>query len=161
MNDPHKHSYGSTGKCSCGHIHEHSHSCGHEHALEHLNQELFGQAKEVPAVFSHSIQIELKKEVSGEELKALLIDWIEDLKQWISQNKYFIGHIKIFAENGKSFNIWLSTTGGKINEKHSPDILNYKVEHCTINMTVIVFGAHEQNLREVTLNSLNSRIFTI
>lgn len=149
----HIHSYDKTGKCSCGHDHAHEHSHGDIH--DRLHENLYGQPDEVPAVFSQTLQIELKEEVTGEEFKAHLVDWVESLKQWVSQNKYFIGHIKAFVESGEDYRLWLSTTGGEINVKDTSGGKTRKVKHCTVNITAIVFGADEQVLRTVTLNMLN------
>jgi hypothetical protein len=148
-------------KPSCSKIHKHFQIDNHEHncdcAHNHSHEELYGQLKEVPAIFSYSDSFQFDKEVTGYEVKNSLVDWIESLRQWALQNKYFIGHIKIFAENRKKFNIWISTTGKKINIKASDNEGNSKLESITINMTVIVFGIDEQTLKLVTLENLNKK----
>lgn len=158
MNKPHKHSYDSTGKCSCGYAHVHLQSNEHEYAHGHSHQELFGESNEVPAVFSQSVGIKFKEEITGEELKARLTDWMEGLKDWVSKNKYFIGHIKLFIENEDGFTLWLSTTGKEINIKAPPERQPCKIRCCTVNMTAIVFGTDEQTLRTVSLENLNNVI---
>jgi hypothetical protein len=101
-------------KPSCKKVHKHSKcdehqpQCGCTH--NHSHEELYGESKEVPAVFSHSTSFELDKEMTGDKLKDCLVDWVECLKLWVSGNKYFIGHIKIFVENEKSFNLGQKVT---------------------------------------------------
>lgn len=154
MNKSHKHAYDGNGKCSCGQTHDHP----HENMQQHANEALFGQSDEIPAVFSHSVQIELDKEASEDEMKARFVEWVESLKQWAAQNKLFIGHIKIFAESEKGFNLWLSTTGKKTNIKGSNAGESYKMRVLTVSMTVIVFGTDEKSLRTVTMDDLNNKI---
>lgn len=142
----HKHSKGDEQQHNCG--------CTHNHSKE----ELYGEVQEVPAVFSYSTSFEFDKDVKGYELQTCLVDCLEDLKQWVVQNKHFIGHIKIFAESGKNFSIWLSTTGKKINIKTSEDNQDDNIKNIIINMTAIVFGTDEQTLRSVTLENLKKRL---
>lgn len=134
----------------------HNHCCDHEHLCEHehSHEDLFGETSEVPAVFSHKRSIEFSKKVTGNELCTNLVDWIEAIKLWTSQNKYFIGHIKAFAENGENFNLWISTTGNKVNIKGSTEWKKSILKSCNINITAIVFGTTEDNLRKVTLEKL-------
>lgn len=135
---------------------KHQHNCGCTH--DHSHEALYGELKEVPAVFSYSTSFELDKEVTGDELKSCLVDWVESLKLWVSDNKYFIGHIKIFAENEKGFNLWLSTTGKNINIKSSEKYQDNNIKNITINMTAIIFGTDEQTLRSITLENLDRRL---
>lgn len=134
---------------------EHHHNCG---CHNHSHEELYGELQEVPAVFSHSTSFEFDKEVTGDKLKDCLVDWVESLKLWVSDNKYFIGHIKIFVENEKGFNLWLSTTGKKVNIKASGEYQDNNIKNITINMTAIIFGTDEQTLRSVTLGNLNKKL---
>jgi hypothetical protein len=135
---------------------EHQHSCENTH--EHHKEELFGELQEIPTVFSWSKSFDFNTEVSGYELREGLVEWIEDLKKWVLQNKYFIGHIKIFVEGGKNFNFWISTTGKKINVKGSSDELVSNIKNITINITVIIFGPDEQTLRSITLENLYRKL---
>jgi SHS2 domain-containing protein len=135
---------------------EHQDNCGCTH--NHSNEELYGELQEVPAVFSHSTSFELDKEVTGDKLKDCLVDWVESLKLWVSDNKYFIGHIKVFVENKKGFNLWLSTTGKKVNIKASGEYQDNNIKNITINMTAIIFGTDEQTLRSVTLENLDKNL---
>lgn len=135
---------------------EHQHKCGCTH--NHSHEKLYGELQEVPAVFSNSTSFEFDKEVTGYELQNCLVDWIESLTQWVLQNKYFIGHIKIFAESRENFNLWISTTGKKINIKTSEEYKDNNLKNITINMTAIIFGTDEQTLRSVTLENLNKRL---
>lgn len=125
---------------------------------KHSHEELYGKSNEVPAVFSYSVSLKFDKEVTDYKLQTCLIEWIESLKQWALQNKYFIGHIKIFAEGGKDFSLWLSTTGKEINIKGSKDDQNSNIKNVTINMTAIIFGIDEQTLRSITLEILDREL---
>lgn len=148
-------------KPSCNKVHKHLKTDNHEHNCDcnrvHSHEELYGELKEVPAVFSYSDLFKFDKEVTGYEMKNCLVDLIESLRQWTLQNKYFVGHIKVFAESGKDFNIWISTTGKKINIKASDNEGSNNLKSITINITVIVFGTDEQTLKLVTLENLNKK----
>ncbi|MCH5139085.1 hypothetical protein JMF89_18140 [Clostridiaceae bacterium UIB06] len=154
MNKIQKPSFKNVHKHSKNTEHQHECGCGHDHSHE----DLYGELQEIPAVFSHSVSFELDKEVPGNTLKDCLVDWIESLKLWVSDNKYFIGHIKIFAENNQGFNLWLSTTGNKINIKTSEEYEKNNIKNITINMTAIVFKADEQTLKSVMLENLNKKL---
>lgn len=138
------------------HIHEHEHNCNRDH--DHSHEDLYGESKEVPAVFSYTTSFELNKEVTADELQNSLVNWIESLRQWALQNKYFIGHIKIFVESTKEFNLWISTTGKGINVKTSEDNIDNNIKNININITAIIFGTDEKTLRSVTLESLNKNL---
>lgn len=154
MNKIQKPSFKNVHKHAKGNEHQHKCGCNHEHSHE----ELYGELQEIPAVFSHSVSFEFDKEVTGDKLKDYLVDWIESLKLWVSENKYFIGHIKVFAESNQGFNLWLSTTGSKINIKASNEYEKNNIKNITINMTAIVFLAKEQTLKSVMLENLNKKL---
>ena len=135
-------------------LHDHNHEDSHSHPHE----ELYGEVSEVPAVFSHSFLINFVQEISGEELDNRLIGWIDLLQQWLHQNKYLIGHIKVFIENEGNFNLWLSTTGSKINIQGSTQWQVSRVKSCTIHMTAIAFGITEAVLQKQTLENLEKSI---
>lgn len=153
MNKIQKPSFNKVHKHSKSDQNQNKYDCTHNHSHE----ELYGEFQEVPAVFSHSTSFELDKEITGDKLRDALIDWVESLKLWVSDNKYFIGHIKVFVENEKGFNLWISTTGKKINIKASEEYQD-NIESITINMTAIIFGTDEQTLRSVTLENLDKKL---
>lgn len=154
MNKIQKPSFSKVHKHSKHDDHEHKCGCTHNHSHE----ELYGELKEVPAVFSYSTSFQFDREVTGYELQNCLIDWIESLKQWVAHNKYFIGHIKVFVESNENFSLWISTTGKKINIKASEEQQNNNLKNITINMTAIIFGTDEQTVRSVTLENLNKKL---
>ncbi|AWI06129.1 hypothetical protein [Clostridium drakei] len=121
---------------------------------EHSKEELYGELKEVPAVFSNTISLELNKEILVNELQKSLEAWIESLKKWVLENKYFIGHIKAFIEGEENFNVWIATTGKKINIKTSENHEDEKVKSITVSITAIVFGTDEKTLKFTTLKKL-------
>lgn len=84
--------------------------------------------------------------------------WIETLKQWVAQNNYSIGHIKVFAESGKDLSRWISTTGKTTNIKAIKYEENINIQRITINMTAIVFRTDEQTLKSVSLETLNRNL---
>jgi hypothetical protein len=143
------------GKC-CEHHHLEA-DC-HDSIAEDFHQDLYGERGEVPAVFSHKTLLNLVQEVSGEELGGSLTDWIDHLQQWLHQHQHLIGHIKVFVENGGNFNLWISTTGNKINIKGSTEWQTSRVKSCTLNMTIIVFGIDEDSLQRQTLDYLKKSI---
>jgi hypothetical protein len=156
--DEHKHhSHNSAEKCSCGHEHEHTDECLHVHTHE----ELYGETSEIPVVFSRSLKFKLKQEASEEKLKEQLLDWIECLKNWVSANKYYIGHIKVFAESEEGFKIHLSTTGKNINVREYNSGQHIKSGLFTLDITAIILGANEKSLTEEILNSLSDKFSTI
>ena len=120
----------------------------------YCKKDLYGQLQEVPAVFSHTTSFEFAEEVSEDKIQDGLKAWVEDLKQWALQNKYFIGHIKVFAESGKNLSLWISTTGKTTNIKALEDEKNSNIKEITINITAIVFRTDEQTLKSVSLKSL-------
>jgi hypothetical protein len=110
-------------------------------------------SEEVPAVFSHTTSFEFVREVSGDEVQERLEEWIEKIRQWVIENKYFIGHIKIFAESEKDLSLWISTTGKKINVKALKSKKDINIKGININMTAIVFRIDEQVLESVILET--------
>ncbi|AKA67416.1 hypothetical protein [Clostridium scatologenes] len=136
----HQHHHSHEGKCGCNH--------------EHSKEELYGELKEVPAVFSNTISLELNKEILVNELEKSLEAWIESLKKWVLENKYFIGHIKAFIEGGENFNVWIATTGKETNIKTSENHGYEKIKGITVNITAIVFGTDEKTLKFTTLKKL-------
>lgn len=129
-----------------------------KHFHIHHEENLYGESKEVPAVFSYSTSFEFDKKITPHELQNSLMYWIESIKYWALQNKYFIGHIKIFVETAKKFNLWISTTGRNINIKTSEDNLDDDIKSININITVIIFGTDKQTLQSVTLENLNKSL---
>ena len=118
--------------CNCN---EHSHEHEHHHHCDHSHDELYGEEKELPAVFSYSTSLKFQKEVNGDKLQNSLTEWIESLKRWVLENKYFIGHIKAFAEEeAHHFKLWISTTGKNINIKGNNNSESSKIKTITINM---------------------------
>ena len=61
---------------------------------------------------------------------------------------------------GENMNLWLSCTGRKVDVKGSPGWERGKVDRCTINMTVIVFGTDRQTLEKITVNTLYACVQT-
>lgn len=136
----------------------HDHCCDHDNSCEHehCNETLFGEANEVPAVFSYKKSIQLNKGITGYELSVNLVDSFEAIKLWATQNKYFIGHIKLFIENGESnFDLWISTTGNKVNVKGSIEWEKSILKNCNLNMTAIIFGVEEYILRKIIIEKFN------
>lgn len=120
----------------------------------HSNKELYGEVNEVPAVFSYCTSLKFYKEVPPQHLEKSLVDWIENLRLWAVQNKYFIGHIKAFVEGGEDFKLWISTTGKVINVKGSEVKEPSSLKFITINMTAIIFGIDEKDLKLIVLELL-------
>lgn len=142
--------------CNCN---EHNHEHEHHHHCDHSHDELYGEEEELPAVFSYSTSLKFEKEVNSSELQNCLIEWIESLKKWILENKYFIGHIKAFVEGGNnSFKLWISTTGKNVNIKQDNNSKNNSVKAITVNMTAIVFGSDQQVLKKQTLDILDKSL---
>lgn len=121
---------------------------------KYSKEELYGELKEVPAVFSNTISLELNKEILVNELQKSLEAWIESLKKWVLENKCFIGHIKAFIEGEENFNVWIATTGKKTNIKTSENHEDEKIKSITVNITAIVFGTDEKTLKFTTLKKL-------
>ncbi|KPU42486.1 hypothetical protein OXPF_42710 [Oxobacter pfennigii] len=155
--DENKHPHKHDENCDCGRNHEHEHdencSCGHDHYHGHSHEEIFGAKDEIPGVFSHSIEMNLENKITAEELKEALTKWIEGLKNWVSTNKYYIGHVKVFA-GSDDVNLWLSTTGRQINVKTSENSTDKIMDKFTINITAIIFGAQEKALKDEAIKGL-------
>jgi hypothetical protein len=147
-----KHSGDSDDTCSC--VHAHDHTLDGEPI--HSQGDLLGKSEELPAVFSRSFQLELLQPVTGEELKDHLAEFIEHLKIWVAEKKYYTGHIKIFAQTGNGFTLWLSTTGKDINIKAAGSMAECK-EPYSIHLTAIIFGAEDLALKEKCLELLRVR----
>lgn len=152
MHERDKNSCDSDETCSCGHAHDPTQDC----EANHSRGDLFGKSEELPAVFSRSFQLRSRKPVTGEELKDYLVGFLENLKKWVTEKKYYIGHIKIFAQAENGFSLWLSTTGKDINIKAAGSMADYK-EPYSIHLTAIIFGAEDLDLKEKCLELLRVR----
>ncbi|OAA82889.1 hypothetical protein [Clostridium ljungdahlii] len=142
------------------HEHDHSHceEHHHHHHCDENEEDLYGELNEVPAVFSYTESFELKKEAKGDKLQESFVHWIENLRKWSIENKHFIGHIKIFVKDEKDFNLWVATTGKKINVKTFSENNDYDIKNITVNMTAIVFGTDEETLKSVVLKKLDEEL---
>ena len=141
-------------QCSCGHDHDDHDSCGHKYNREPGRQKLFGQVDEAPAIFSDTFEMDLEKEVKCDNLKALLTEWIEGLKEWAKKRKYYIGHIKAFIDSKDGYSLWLSTTGSgiNVNDKHTNQ--SGAVSRCSISLTMIVFGTDKKTMQKAAVEQL-------
>ena len=139
--------------CTCGHVHDHSDEhfhgdieCheGHEHDV------LFGQTDEIPAIYSDTFELRFGLELSSGYLCNCLTEWIESVKNWAAENKYFIGHIKAFVISDVGSSFWLSTTGQnvmiKTQQEENPELMS----RCELNATMIVFGCEAEYLKKTS-----------
>ena len=154
MHEHGKDSRNSEEACDCGQVHDHTTECDPGHS----RRDLSGAAEEIPAVFSRSFQLKSQQAITGEKLKDHLVAFIECLKQWAADKKYYIGHIKIFAQGEKGFTLWLSTTGKDINVKAAGRALSDHDEPYTVHVTAIIFGADEPSLRKKCLELLKANL---
>lgn len=136
--------------------HEHHTHCEHEHDNCHDHHDLFAEAGETPAVFSHTFSVEFKHTVDAETLSGKLEDWLELLCQWAKQNRYYIGHIKVIAESGNGFYLWLSTTGKQVSVTGGEGWRNVLLNHCSISITAILFNVEEHILNQFALESITA-----
>ncbi|MHC6179930.1 hypothetical protein ACYUJ6_08740 [Clostridium sp. JNZ X4-2] len=151
MNDIHNGSFHhhDSGKNSCNHHHHLDNDYSHE--------DLYGESEEVPAVFSYSNSFEFRNELAGDEIKSIILEFIKDIKKWVQENKYFIGHLKVFVKSENDFNIWIATTGKKINVKELSGQDENNIKHIDLNMALIIFGTDEETLREMVLKNLDKK----
>lgn len=160
----HDHDHGHTNvhvhvhdeNCGCSHEHGHDHvhdeNCGHDHG------ELYADPNETPSVFSHTLPYSFKGEVPGSKLEAAFNNSLEKLKGWAAENKYLIGHIKLFADGGNDASLWLSTTGKNINKQSSPQWESSSLKGCTLHLTAIIFGTGLNALTKVIEEYLYSEL---
>jgi len=121
----------------------------------HSHHDLFGDAGEMPAVFSHTLTMDFNRNVPGDELCKRLTDWLEALALWTVHNHCFVGHIKVFAEGGEDFCLWLSTTGKGINIRNPQQGSGAAVRRGTVAVTAIVFGTDAKSLRTAVMDQWN------
>jgi hypothetical protein len=125
------------------------HNCSHE--------DLHGELGEVPAVFSCSNSFELKNELTGKEIKNIILEFMGGVKKWAQENKYFIGHLKVFVKSEGDFNIWIATTGKEIDIKELSGQDEIDIKHIELDITLIVFGTDEKTLELKVLENLNKK----
>lgn len=150
------------------HVHVHDENCSHEHEHDHVHDEncgcghdhgeLYADPNETPSVFSHTLPYSFKGEVQGSKLEAALNNSLEKLKGWAAENKYLIGHIKLFADGGNDASLWLSTTGKNINKQSSPQWESSSLKGCTLHLTAIIFGTDLNALTKVIEEYLSSEL---
>jgi len=109
----------------------------------------------VPAVFSQTLAMGFNRNIPGDELCKRLSDWLEALALWAVHNHCFVGHIKVFAESGEEFSLWLSTTGKGINIRNPHQGSGAVVHQATVAVTAIVFGTDDKSLRTVVTDQWN------
>ncbi len=112
----------------------------------------------MPAVFSHTFPMNFNRNVTGDELCKHLADWLEALTLWAIDNHCFVGHIKIFAESGDSFSLWLSSTGKEINVRNPWQGSDTVIRQANASVTAIVFGADEERLKAAAMERWNEII---
>ncbi|MCR4435466.1 MAG: hypothetical protein QHH06_03135 [Clostridiales bacterium] len=147
--------------CGCGHEHhehhdhhhEHTEDCGHDHS----HDDLYAANGEEPTVFSHSIPVKFSKETSGKALTSALTACVESLQKWTAQNKYLVGHIKLFVEGKDGANLWLASTGKRVNIKGTADWEDSILSSCTIHMTAIIFGPDLKTLEKTVWDYLDKQ----
>lgn len=123
----HEHEHCHEHKNEYGHEDKHAHENDHDHSLD-------------PAIFSETYELLLMKESSTLPVQEALVHWIEEILKWVSNNKGFVGHIKVFIEGMGTENLWLSSTGKAINMNPSAGWSEAKLKKVTINATAIIFG---------------------
>ncbi|CAB1244934.1 conserved hypothetical protein [Clostridiaceae bacterium BL-3] len=125
---------------------------------DHFHGIFYGRFKETPAVFSYSNSFEFKNEFTGDEIRDSILEFMNNVKKWVQKNKYFIGHLKVFAKSENNFNIWIATTGKKINVKELSGQDESNIKHIDLNITLIVFGTDEESLKSEALKNLNKSL---
>jgi hypothetical protein len=116
------------------------------------HHDLFGEADEMPAVFSGTLAIGFNRNVNSDELCTRLAEWLKALTLWAAHNRCFVGHIKVFAESGEAFHLWLSTTGKGINIRNPHQGSDAAFRQGTVAVTAIVFGTDEENLKTAVMD---------
>ena len=133
----------SHDNCHIDHDYDHA---GHDHGA------LLGVREEIPAVFSQTLTLQFDKDMTENAICALLSDWLTSIRHWARLHRYYIGHIKIFAEFEEGFQLWLSATGREISVKNPAMGLPKPVRSGTAAVTAIVFGTDEASLKAAVLN---------
>ena len=129
----------------------HSHH-DHNHSHEDHHDEIYSAEQEKFTVFSESAVLHL----NTDELTVLrekLAEWMDGIKTWISENKFFLGHAKLFCEDEGGCSVWMSTTGTSVNIKTSGESARLSGK-LSISMALIVLGTDEHRLQNQALISL-------
>lgn len=121
--------------------HEHFPMHSHQHSHEFSNEQ------PDPAIFSETHSLVFLEKVSSEKIQQALTLWVEEIRDWAKGNAYLVGHIKIFVEGQE--NLWLSSTGGNINIKYSPEWSEWFTDKVSPSVTAIIFGTTKETLGEV------------
>jgi len=112
-------------------------------------EELFHAPGESPAVHSMTQPIVFPAEVLGSAFTLALVRCVEGIRDWATQQKYLVGHIKVFVETAQKENLWLGTTGKRINLKASPGWDAAHSEVFQVHFTAIIFGPGDAQVKQV------------
>lgn len=107
-----------------------------------------------PAIFSETQRLVFLEKVTTEKIQEALTLWVEEMGGWAKGNAYLVGHIKVFVEGQET--LWLSSTGRRINIKHSPGWSEWSTDRVTLSMTAIIFGTSKKVLGEVAHEHLQA-----
>ena len=129
----------------------HPNHIDHDHG-SHDHGALLGVREEIPAVFSQTLTLQFDKDMTENAICALLSDWLTSIRHWALFHHHYIGHIKIFAEFGEGFQLWLSATGKEISVRNPSGSLSAPIRSGTAAVTAIVFGTDEASLKAAVLN---------
>lgn len=138
-----------TCHCTCDHLHDQRHE--HLHAAQ----------GEEPAVCSFSKMLVFKSNIAGKDLSGALKRCLAELKQWVAENKFFIGHIKVFVEKDGKANLWLATTGKAINVTSAETWDYTEGTQYNLHMTAIVFGPREHVLQAIINEFINKHLLEL
>ena len=117
-------------------------------------EELFHAPGESPAVYSISQPLVFPAAVLGSVFTLAMVQCMEGIRDWATQQKYLVGHIKVFIETAQKENLWLGTTGKRINIKASPGWDAALSDAFQVHFTAIVFGPGDAQLKLVVAEGI-------
>jgi len=124
-------------------------------------EELFHAPGESPAVYSITRSVPFPQGVSGASFSEAMVRCVEGVRDWAVGRRYLVGHIKVFIENDRQDNLWLASTGKRINVQASEGWEGACSGAFQVHFTAIVFGPGQNDLEEFVATQLQRELSAI
>nr|WP_320131470.1 hypothetical protein [uncultured Holophaga sp.] len=130
--------------------------CHHDHHL--TGEQLFHAPGESPSVRSVTRDLSFASPVAGAAVTAALTRCVEAVRDWAVSGRFLVGHIKVFAESSVQENLWLASTGRKVNTQVSGGWDGAALTALTLHVTAIIFGPDPETLQEIVDRELEREL---
>ena len=92
-----------------------------------------------PSVYSVSRHLIFNEKIPGSRLSRFLGDWLDGISDWLRENGFIVGHLKILAAAEGEMDR-LSITKGHVNRNPSPGWPDMLIRALDLYVTLIAFG---------------------